>query len=186
MKINGINNSFYGNSRKTNNQTNFTALKGIEYNNFFPKDFLEQAETVLAFKKSEPLKKFFEKYDGYAKFSKWFSMRENKDFASLVIEYDINPVSTKKEGTVKHIKKIIKKISSLVTGDIETRNHATLNLGGSGSNTEKAVDELTKEIQKLKFEDIERQILFNKKCIEQQKQDTTHLKNTLKEIKDLL
>ena len=52
MKINGINNSFYGNNRKTNNQTNFTALKGIEYNNFFPKDFLEQAETVLAFKKS--------------------------------------------------------------------------------------------------------------------------------------
>ena len=186
MKINSINNSFYGNGRKTNNQPNFTALKGIEYDNFFPKEFLEQAETVLAFKKSEPLKKFFEKYDGYAKFSKWFSMTKKKAFASLVVEYDINPVSTKKEGTVEHIKKIFQKISSLVTEDTETRNHATLNLLGSGGYTEKAVNELTEEIQKLKFEDIERQILFNKKCIEQQKQDTTHLKSTLKEIKDLV
>ena len=178
MKINGINNSFYGNSRKTNNQTNFTALKGIEYNNFFPKDFLEQAETVLAFKKSEPLKKFFEKYDGYAKFSKWISETSKKGFASLVIEYDINPV--------EHIKKTTQKISNLVTKDIETRNLATLNLVGSGGCTEKAVDNLTEKIQKLEFEDIEIYILSSKKCIEQRNQDAIRLKSILEEIKDLV
>ena len=178
MKINGINNSFYGNNRKTNNQTSFTALKGIEYDNFYPKEYLKQAETVLAFKKSEPLKKFFEKYDGYAKFSKWISETSKKGFASLVIEYDINPV--------EHIKKTTQKISSLVTKDIETRNLATLNLVGSGGCTEKAVDNLTEKIQKLEFEDIERYILSSKKCIEQRNQDAIRLKSILEEIKDLV
>ena len=178
MKINGINNSFYGNNRKTNNQTSFTALKGIEYDNFYPKEYLKQAETVLAFKKSEPLKKFFEKYDGYAKFSKWLSETSKKGFASLVIEYDINPV--------EHIKKTTQKISSLVTKDIETRNLATLNLVGSGGCTEKAVDNLTEKIQKLEFEDIERYILSSKKCIEQRNQNAIRLKSILEEIKDLV
>lgn len=178
MRINGISNSFYGNNRKTNNQTNFTALKGIEYNNFYPKEYLKQAETVLAFKKSEPLKKFFEKYDGYAKFSKWISETSKKGFASLVIEYDINPV--------EHIKKTTQKISSLVTKDIETQNLATLNLVGSGGCTEKAVDNLTEKIQKLEFEDIERYILSSKKCIEQRNQDAIRLKSILEEIKDLV
>lgn len=178
MRINGISNSFYGNNRKTNNQTNFTALKGIEYNNFYPKEYLKQAETVLAFKKSEPLKKFFEKYDGYAKFSKWISETSKKGFASLVIEYDINPV--------EHIKKTTQKISSLVTKDIETQNLATLNLVGSGGCTEKAVDNLTEKIQKLEFEDIERYILSSKKCIEQRNQNAIRLKSILEEIKDLV
>ena len=178
MRINGISNSFYGNNRKTNNQTNFTALKGIEYNNFYPKEYLKQAETVLAFKKSEPLKKFFEKYDGYAKFSKWISETSKKGFASLVIEYDINPV--------EHIKKTTPKISSLVTKDIETQNLATLNLVGSGDCTEKAVDDLTEKIQKLEFEDIERYILSSKKCIEQRNQNAIRLKSILEEIKDLV
>lgn len=178
MRINGINNSFYGNNRKTNNQTNFTALKGIEYNNFYPKEYLKQAETVLAFKKSEPLKKFFEKYDGYAKFSKWISETSKKGFASLVIEYDINPV--------EHIKKTTQKISNLVTKDIETRNLATLNVVGSGGCTEKAVDNLTEKIQKLEFEDIERYILSSKKCIEQRNQNAIRLKSILEEIKDLV
>ena len=178
MRINRISNSFYGNNRKTNNQTNFTALKGIEYNNFYPKEYLKQAETVLAFKKSEPLKKFFEKYDGYAKFSKWISETSKKGFASLVIEYDINPV--------EHIKKTTQKISSLVTKDIETQNLATLNLVGSGGCTEKAVDNLTEKIQKLEFEDIERYILSSKKCIEQRNQNAIRLKSILEEIKDLV
>lgn len=178
MRINGISNSFYGNNRKTNNQTNFTALKGIEYNNFYPKEYLKQAETVLAFKKSEPLKKFFEKYDGYAKFSKWISETSKKGFASLVIEYNINPV--------EHIKKTTQKISSLVTKDIETRNLTTLNLVGSGGCTEKAVDNLTEKIQKLEFEDIERYILSSKKCIEQRNQNAIRLKSILEEIKDLV
>ena len=178
MRINGISNSFYGNNRKTNNQTNFTALKGVEYNNFYPKEYLKQAETVLAFKKSEPLKKFFEKYDGYAKFSKWISETSKKGFASLVIEYDINPV--------EHIKKTTQKISSLVTKDIETRNLATLNLVGSGGCTEKAVDNLTEKIQKLEFEDIERYILSSKKCIEQRNQNAIRLKSIIEEIKDLV
>ena len=186
MKINGINNSFYGNNRKTNNQTSFTALKGIEYDNFYPKEYLKQAETVLAFKKSEPLKKFFEKYDGYAKFSKWLSETSKKGFASLVIEYDINPVSIKKKETVEHIKKTTQKISSLVTKDIEMRNLATLNLVDSGGCTEKAVDNLTEKIQKLEFEDIERYILSSKKCIEQRNQDAIRLKSILEEIKDLV
>ena len=178
MRINGISNSFYGNNRKTNNQTNFTALKGIEYNNFYPKEYLKQAETVLAFKKSEPLKKFFEKYDGYAKFSKWISETSKKGFASLVIEYDINPV--------EHIKKTTPKISSLVTKDIETQNLATLNLVGSGGCTENAVDNLTEIIQKLEFEDIEKYILSSKKYIEQRNQNAIRLKSILEEIKDLV
>ena len=113
MRINGISNSFYRNNRKTNNQTSFTALKGIKYDNFYPKDYLNQAETVLAFKKSEPLKKFFEKYDGYAEFSKWFSETKKVGYASLDINYNINPVSTKKVETIEHIKKLLKKQQAL-------------------------------------------------------------------------
>ena len=100
MRINGINNSFYGNSGKANNQPNFTALKGIKYNDFYPKEYLKEAEAVLAFKKSEPLKKFFEKYDGYAEFSKWFSKDRQQGYALLEINYNINPVSPKKVETI--------------------------------------------------------------------------------------
>lgn len=229
MRINGISNSFYRNNRKTNSQTSFTALKGIKYDNFYPKDYLNQAETVLAFKKSEPLKKFFEKYDGYAEFSKWFSKDYQQGYALLEINYNINPVSTKKVETIgiierktpqnslpkinesqnsfNKIKNVIKglfsktkenkkekdipvqqntKTSSLVTKNIEPQNSARLRLVGSGNCTEDAIDDLTKKIKNLKFEDIEEQILSSKKFIEQEKQNAIRLKNIHEEIKDLL
>ncbi len=227
MRINGINNSFYGNSGKANNQPNFTALKGIKYNDFYPKEYLKEAEAVLAFKKSEPLKKFFEKYDGYAEFSKWFSKDRQQGYALLEINYNINPVSPKKVETIgiierktpqnslpkinesqnsfNKIKNVIKglfsktkenkkdipvqqntKTSSLVTKNIEPQNSARLSLLGPGNCTEDAIDDLTKKIKNLKFEDIEERILSNKKFIEQEKQNAMRLKNTLEEIKDLL
>ena len=229
MRINGINNSFYGNSGKVNNQPNFTALKGIKYDNFYPKEYLKEAEAVLAFKKSEPLKKFFEKYDGYAEFSKCFSETKKVGYASLDINYNINPVSPKKVETIgiierktpqnslpkinesqnsfNKIKNVIKglfsktkenkkekdipvqqntKTSSLVTKNIEPQNSAKLSLVGSGNCTEDAIDDLTKKIKNLKFEDIEERILSNKKFIEQEKQNAIRLKNILEEIKDLL
>ena len=186
MRINGISNSFYRNNGKTNNQTSFTALKGIKYDNFYPKKYLKEAEAVLAFKKSEPLKKFFEKYDGYAEFSKGFSETKKVGYASLDIKYSINPISTKKVETIEHIKKTPQKTASLVTEDIETPNSAIFCLLGSGNCTEDAIDDLTKIIKNLKFEDIEERILSNKKFIEQEKQNAIRLKNILEEIKDLV
>ena len=229
MRINGINNSFYGNNGKANNQPNFTALKGIKYNDFYPKEYLKEAEAVLAFKKSEPLKKFFEKYDGYAEFSKWFSKDRQQGYALLEINYNINPVSPKKVETIgiierktpqnslpkinesqnsfNKIKNVIKglfsktkenkkekdipvqqntKTSSLVTKNIEPQNSARLSLVGSADYIIDAIDNLTEKIQKLKSEDIEKQILFNKKLIEQEKQNAIRLKNIHEEIKDLV
>ena len=57
---------------------------------------------------------------------------------------------------------------------------------GSGNCTEDAIDDLTKKIKNLKFEDIEEYILSSKKFIEQEKQNAIRLKNIHEEIKDLL
>lgn len=65
-------------------------------------------------------------------------------------------------------------------------NSAKFCLLGSGNYTEDAIDDLTKKIKNLKFEDIEERILSNKKFIEQEKQNAIRLKNILEEIKDLL
>lgn len=116
MKINGINNSFYGNNRKANNQPNFTALKKINFlYDFNPQKSLEDAEVLLEFKKSEPLKRFFEKYDGIADFyerhSSWDSMIEEwtRPNTMLTIKYNPNPVEKTIQKEIKEPEKIIEK-----------------------------------------------------------------------------
>ena len=116
MKINGINNSFYGNNGKVNNQPNFTALKKINFSlDFNPQKSLGDAEVLLEFKKSEPLKRFFEKYDGIADFSEshwswipplatWIRQR-----AILIIKYNPNPVEKTIQKEIKEPEKIIEK-----------------------------------------------------------------------------
>lgn len=116
MRINGINNSFYGNSGKANNQPNFTALKKINFlYDFNPQKSLEDAKVLLEFKKSEPLKRFFEKYDGIADFyerhSSWDPMIEEwtRPNTMLTIKYNLNPVEKTIQKEIKEPEKIIEK-----------------------------------------------------------------------------
>lgn len=116
MRINGISNSFYGNNRKANNQPNFTALKKINFlYDFNPQKSLEDAEVLLEFKKSEPLKRFFEKYDGIADFyerhSSWDPMIEEwtRPNTMLTIKYNPNPVEKTIQKEIKEPEKIIEK-----------------------------------------------------------------------------
>ena len=116
MKINGINNSFYGNNGKANNQPNFTALKKINFSlDFNPQKSLGDAEVLLEFKKSEPLKRFFEKYDGIADFyeshSSWDPMIEEwtRPNTMLTIKYNPNPVEKTIQKEIKEPEKIIEK-----------------------------------------------------------------------------
>lgn len=116
MKINGINNSFYGNNGKVNNQPNFTALKKIYFlYDFNPQKSLEDAEVLLEFKKSEPLKRFFEKYDGIAEFfeSPWTwvpSIKKwTRPYTILTIKYNPNPVEKTIQKEIKEPEKIIEK-----------------------------------------------------------------------------
>lgn len=116
MRINGINNSFYGNNGKANNQPNFTALKKINFlYDFNPQKSLEDAEVLLEFKKSEPLKRFFEKYDGIADFyeshSSWDPMIEEwtRPNTMLTIKYNPNPVEKTIQKEIKEPEKIIEK-----------------------------------------------------------------------------
>ena len=116
MRINGINNSFYGNSGKANNQPNFTALKKINFlYDFNPQKSLEDADVLLEFKKSEPLKRFFEKYDGIADFyeshSSWDPMIEEwtRPNTMLTIKYNPNPVEKTIQKEIKEPEKIIEK-----------------------------------------------------------------------------
>ena len=116
MKINGISNSFYGNNRKANNQPNFTALKKINFlYDFNPQKSLEDAKVLLEFKKSEPLKRFFEKYDGIADFyerhSSWDPMIEEwtRPNTMLTIKYNPNPVEKTIQKEIKEPEKIIEK-----------------------------------------------------------------------------
>ena len=116
MRINGINNSFYGNNGKANNQPNFTALKKINFlYDFNPQKSLEDADVLLEFKKSEPLKRFFEKYDGIADFyeshSSWDPMIEEwtRPNTMLTIKYNPNPVEKTIQKEIKEPEKIIEK-----------------------------------------------------------------------------
>ena len=116
MRINGINNSFYGNSGKANNQPNFTALKKINFlYDFNPQKSLEDADVLLEFKKSEPLKRFFEKYDGIADFyeshSSWDPMIEEwtRPNTMLTIKYNPTPVEKTIQKEIKEPEKIIEK-----------------------------------------------------------------------------
>ena len=116
MRINGINNSFYDNNGKANNQPNFTALKKINFlYDFNPQKSLEDADVLLEFKKSEPLKRFFEKYDGIADFyeshSSWDPMIEEwtRPNTMLTIKYNPNPVEKTIQKEIKEPEKIIEK-----------------------------------------------------------------------------
>ncbi len=116
MRINGINNSFYDNNGKANNQPNFTALKKINFSlDFNPQKSLRDAEVLLEFKKSEPLKRFFEKYDGIADFyeshSSWDPMIEEwtRPNTMLTIKYNPNPVEKTIQKEIKEPEKIIEK-----------------------------------------------------------------------------
>lgn len=116
MKINGINNSFYRNNGKVNNQPNFTALKKINFSlDFNPQKSLGDAEVLLEFKKSEPLKRFFEKYDGIADFSEshWHWIPNlatwTRQHTMLTIKYNPNPVEKTIQKEIKEPEKIIEK-----------------------------------------------------------------------------
>lgn len=114
MRINSINNhnAYQGNVQQTNNQPKFTALKKINFlYDFNPKKSLEDAEILLAFKKSEPLQKFFEKYDGIAEFTKSNGRIRYKidPFAFLKIKYNPNPVEKTIQKEIQEPEKIIEK-----------------------------------------------------------------------------
>lgn len=69
--INGVSSS--------NNNCSFKKLSHIQYlQSFNPKKNTNDARAVLRFLKSETFKKFFEKYDGYAKFGRYSFTRGNQ------------------------------------------------------------------------------------------------------------
>ncbi len=123
MRINSINShsAYQGNIPQTNNQPKFTALKKINFlYDFNPKKSLEDAEILLEFKKSEPLKRFFEKYDGIAEFAESHGgyYYKTEPYACLKIKYNPNPVEKTIQKEIKEPEKIIEK---------ETKNKGLFN-----------------------------------------------------------
>ena len=123
MKVSSINNNYCSGKLKQNNrQPNFMSLKGIEYNwKFNPKESLEYAEVLLAFKKSKPITRFFEKYDGFAKFYARDGSSDllgSKGDARLEIYYNpksINKTGNQEEKVVKNknfLKNILEKFKN--------------------------------------------------------------------------
>lgn len=211
MKVSSINNNFSSyrkNDKQNNNQPNFTALKRIEYKwDFNPYVCIEHAEALLALKKSEPLKRFFEKYDGFAKFSAMdgdYTHLGSKGNAELKIYYNPNPVqkiNAPKEKEIKNknfLKKISGKIKNWLLED-ETGNKKEKALGekyvkppiehfkissSEAFSGEECSKYLTKIITKLTDADIEKELEKNVAKTRDKQQKTEQLKKIHDELKD--
>ena len=78
------------------NQVPFKSLKKIEISGYFdPSKHLKDAKIYRAFKKSEPIKEFFEKYDGIVEF------RKGKKWL-WEYEYDISEYDKRKKWFAQH------------------------------------------------------------------------------------
>lgn len=193
MQINIINNNSYRNNAQINNQTSFKALKGIKYESFNPNKYIGDAKTMLAFKKSEPLKKFFEKYDGKVTFSTDYNRLARKNFANFEIKYNLNPVSPKKiednasKNPLTKFKNTIKGLfSKNKNNDKKVISPIPFELLTNDINNSSATEEMAKRIKDLKYEDLEKNILENKNLIKKLEQDAIRLQNIKKEIKEYL
>lgn len=205
MKVNNINNNYSNykiNTNQNNNNPNFKALKGVKYElDFNPKVYLEHAEAVLAFKKSEPLNKLFKKHDGFA----IFSANGEKDAPKLKIFYNSNSAekTVKKDIEPKNkgfFKKISNKIKNfLLEDEVEPKvvkpspettlkqpiEHFEINSNNS-SITEYSPNFLTKAISKLTDADIQKELEKNTAKAIEKEQRAERLKQVHQEIKDLL
>lgn len=191
-----INNNVYQKNVKQNgNQQNFTALKKINFfNEFDPKSSLESAKALLAFKKSEPLKRFFEKYDGIAEFITLNSAESIlgdwlEPSASLTIKYNTKPVE---KNTVKEINKgFFNKIKTWFRVNYKKENptYDTFSICGLGKHSDwgcsGAIKDLKHEINKLTDADIERELRTNTAIRLENAQETERLNAVLKEIDKL-
>ena len=144
------------NINSNRNQTNFTSLMGIRYrHNFAPKKCAEDAKALLAFKESEPIKKFFNKYDGYAEFSA--DSEDIYDFgpffkpnANLEIYYNPKPVGAK-----KNVFSILKdKIKLLLVTNAEEKYSHRFSIPTENDTKELAVKDLAKRIKNINYSDM--------------------------------
>lgn len=101
---------------KYNNQVSFEALKGIRYSGQFnPYECIKDAEAVLAFKKSEPFKEFFKKYNGVVEFYKYDDLFSFKKNSSLYIKYNLHQEKPEKS----LLKRVMQKAKDLLSSDDE-------------------------------------------------------------------
>ena len=170
MKINSIN-SYNANANKNNNQTSFTALKGMKFHHSFnPQLSKDDAIVINAFKNSEPLKKFFERFDGYAEFSsEWvatgFSSNKISQFANMIITY--NPSSdAQKLGKTPKIKNFFGKMTDKVKNfftkkEKQSTPKSEFRIFTTNSKFCTAQEQLANRIKNLRNLDVERYILQN-------------------------
>ena len=144
------------NINSNRNQTNFTSLIGIRYKrNFAPKKCAEDAKALLAFKESEPIKKFFNKYDGYAKFSA--GSEDIYDFgyffkpnANLEIYYNPKPLGAK-----KNVFSVLKdKIKLLLFPSAAEKYSHRFSITTENETKELAVKDLAKRIKNINYSDM--------------------------------
>lgn len=136
-----INNLSY--SSKNYNNTNFGSLKKIKTKGFFDKNWNNHKEIIDEFKKSEPIKAFFKKYDGYAEF---------KESSALSPLYNSCNLSLKFKNPDRKPKNIFERILSKFMG-----YSCEINIDGRRwDNVSVGIDKmLLNKIKTLKTEELE-------------------------------
>lgn len=164
MRINSINNFYNENSNKNNNQTSFTALKGVKfYQDFNPKIYHEHSKALQTFENSKPLKTFFERFDGYAEFyselvPSFFSSRM-RELADLTIKFDPNS-DKQKIAQIQKQKNIFNKMIDKVKNFLPRKKEEPIEMSefkisAMDSKTISGVENLTEKIKNLKEKDID-------------------------------
>lgn len=164
MRINSINNIYNENSNRNNNQTSFTALKGVKfYQDFNPKIYNEDAKALQSFENSVPLKKFFERFDGYVEFyselvPSFFSDRM-REIADLTIKF--NPNSDKQKiAQIQKQKNIFSRTIGKVKNFLQKKKEEPIVMSefkifAMDSKTTSGVANLTEKIRNLNEKDID-------------------------------
>ena len=164
MKINSINNVYNENLNKSNNQTNFTALKDVKFHqDFNPKIHNEHAKALQTFEKSKPLKKFFERFDGYVEFYSElvpsFVSDRIREVTDLTIKF--NPSSDKQKiAQIQKQKNIFDKMIDKIKNFLPKKKEEPIVMSefkifAMDSKTTSGVGNLTEKIKNLKEKDID-------------------------------
>lgn len=134
MKIYSVNN---------NDKTNFTALQKIHYRGSFdPKKNVNHAEIVSSIKKNKTFKKFFNKFDTYLTFDQNSSSLSDKKYTNVEIFY----------AKARKLQ-ILGKLRNFLFGE-NRRWFTKVIYGQDSSSFAKASENLQKNIENAKFEDL--------------------------------
>lgn len=125
----------------------FMGLRNIKYKgNFNPKDNIEHAKAVLALKKSDAFKDFFEKYDVVAEFETAKDFATGKNWAILFLKY--RNISDAQKNKFKQLFSNLKNFFAGYNNQIE--------ISATDSGNGSAVYKLIKDINKLTLKDLDK------------------------------